>query len=786
MGLLRALWETLRLSDQDKDDLWEDNRVFYVAGEAIHVPGADALRKQADNAFARKQRAKYGQLYYRDIFEPEEIQKFQDAIARASQIGVQVVSPDETLLTRPSNPQRLCTKIMKNATGGKCHCAIPDSDIVTNKVRGVRIIPCFGGGIWTARIAVMVGDIHLADWILGPVRNGNVSDKEILDHICQQSISADDFLSSVRQVPVMNLDRFRDFCDSIHLTLEMLSKSAYRGERQYRLIRDLKETEEKLNWAFDDMELLIEERTRDLRAEITERKFIEKDLQKSEQRFRDIVDCASDWFWEIGTDYRIIHISPNGLDLLGVKSEDVVGKTFVQIIDRAELKKNIHRWRRYEEDLKARRPFQDCKLTLLDAHGELCTFRLSGKPVFDDDGLFEGYRGAAHNVTEEVRAAEELKRAKELAEQANAAKSDFLAKMSHELRTPLNAIIGITELLEEEALEDGNDETIEPLTRVLNAGRHLLALINDVLDISKIEAGRMDLVPERFSIGHFMEDLFTTAEPLAAKGENSFTLEKDTEHLGTMVADPMRLKQVLLNLLSNACKFTSKGNVILTAERVTIQKKDWIQFHVSDTGIGLKPDQIDNLFQDFSQADIDIVRKYGGTGLGLTISRKFCNMMGGDIRVSSRFGEGSTFTVELPVTPPVAEETPSSGRVAHGWSKKILIVSNDPETQETVERTLIREGFETIVVEAAVEGVQIAREKLPMAMIVDTRLPDLSGWDVLSIIKGDPRINLPIIMMSNAGNMAKSLDLGADDFLIQPIDRSNLLHLVEKLELGQE
>ncbi|HSP07411.1 MAG TPA: ATP-binding protein, partial [Acidobacteriota bacterium] len=235
-----------------------------------------------------------------------------------------------------------------------------------------------------------------------------------------------------------------------------------------------------------------------------------------------------------------------------------------------------------------------------------------------------------------------------LAEEANRTKSQFLANMSHELRTPLNAIIGYSEMLQEEILDLGHDDLIPDLKRIQTAGRHLLALINDILDLSKIEAGRMELFLETFNMPFLLEEVVTTVRPLMKKNNNTMEY-KFGENLGSMYADMTRIRQVLFNLLSNASKFTKDGIVTLTVDRTPVNGADWMVFRVSDSGIGMTAEQLGKLFQAFSQADPTIARRYGGTGLGLVISLRFCQMMGGDIDVDSEPGKGTTFTVKIPV-----------------------------------------------------------------------------------------------------------------------------------------
>src|SRR5262249_10339410 len=293
---------------------------------------------------------------------------------------------------------------------------------------------------------------------------------------------------------------------------------------------------------------------------------------------------------------------------------------------------------------------------------------------------------------ENVRLFDEIQDKSRQLEVASKHKSQFLASMSHELRTPLNAIIGVTEMLREDARDFRRDNEIEPLDRVLRAARHLLALINDVLDLSKIEAGRMELHLESFPLKPLIEDVAKTIEPMAAKNGNRVVVDCPPD-LGSVHADQIRFRQALLNLASNAGKFTEDGSVTIAAQPQRRDGRDWVTIAVTDTGIGMSEEQMGRLFQEFSQADSSTTRKYGGTGLGLAISRHFCRMMGGDITAQSSPGEGSTFTITLPrivqdgATPALEARAQSSHPIdEEAEDPLILVVDDDATARSLVER----------------------------------------------------------------------------------------------------
>jgi signal transduction histidine kinase/CheY-like chemotaxis protein len=367
-------------------------------------------------------------------------------------------------------------------------------------------------------------------------------------------------------------------------------------------------------------------------------------------------------------------------------------------------------------------------------------------------------------------------------EVADRHKSEFLANMSHELRTPLNAIIGYSEMLQEDAADLGAEQFTDDLKKINAAGKHLLELINAVLDLSKIEAGKMELYLETFDVAALVRDIAAVIQPLAAKNANRLEVHCP-DAIGTMRADMTKVRQALFNLLSNACKFTERGTISLTVAPEAADDAGWMVFSVRDTGIGMTPEQLERLFQAFSQADAATTRRFGGTGLGLALSRRLCRMMGGDVTVESEVGRGSVFTIRLParvadapeesVAPAAAERVPVAGTV--------LVIDDEPAVRDLMQRFLTKEGFRVATAQSGEEGVRRARELSPDAITLDVMMPGMDGWAVLSALKADPDVaDIPVVMLTIIDDKNLGYALGASDYLTKPIDRERLVTVLHK------
>ena len=413
-----------------------------------------------------------------------------------------------------------------------------------------------------------------------------------------------------------------------------------------------------------------------------------------------------------------------------------------------------------------------------------------------------------HELKQEIayrRLAEEsLVVAKEEAEAAARVKSDFIANISHEFRTPLNAILGYCEILQYELKKLGREDFCDDLKSIESSGNHLLVLLNDILDLSKIQAGMIEVNLETFPVKALVEDVMATIRPLARKNHNTLNVTYQST-VDSMFSDQARLRQVLLNLLSNACKFTENGVITLKVSGKGEQGTEGVVFAVSDTGIGIRPEMISSLFHEFTQGEPATTRKYGGTGLGLAISRRLCQILGGDIEVSSELGKGSVFTVEVPadatqasapsaqdpetasLKETVEESSPapesldpisvrdkektdaSFGSLGNGI--RVLAVDDDPTIRDLIQRFLEKAGFVVDTAESGMQGLRKAKETRPDVITLDVMMPEMDGWSVLAQLKSDPSLaSIPVMMLTMLDEREKAIQSGAAEFMTKPVD----------------
>ena len=516
-------------------------------------------------------------------------------------------------------------------------------------------------------------------------------------------------------------------------------------------------------------------------GDVTERVELEAALNSTRDQLQEAIESMSEGFVIFDADDRLLLCNSRYRDYFlagaGEGVADLVspGTSFEAIIRGAfnrgmfpDAGDDEEAWVDYR--LSRRREVDEQKLELLQNTGmwlQINEHRTS------DGGLVALYT----DVTEIKQREADLRDANAQAEAATAAKSQFLANMSHELRTPLNAIIGITEMLAEDAHDDGLDDLFEPLERIGRAGSHLLHLINEILDLSKIEAGRMELIEEDVELGALLSDVAATAETLATANRNEFSIVS-VDDLPLVRGDTTRVRQIMLNLLSNACKFTEDGSVEVRATVAEGTDGPEFRFAVSDSGIGISDEQVGRLFQDFAQADSSMSRRFGGTGLGLAISRRLARLMGGEITVESEVGEGSTFALQLPcrdrgTATPAARAAEPGALTGDGMT--VLVIDDDATSRDLIRRVLAGEGFDVVSAASGDDGLERAKMLRPSLITLDVVMPGTDGWEVLRELKADPELaDIPVLMLSIVDEPAKGFALGASDYLAKPVRRDDL------------
>ena len=513
-------------------------------------------------------------------------------------------------------------------------------------------------------------------------------------------------------------------------------------------------------------------------TDVTERVRRDEALLRGERRYESLVKASAAIVWTTPDSGEFGGGQPDWAAFTGQTPEAYTGLGWLDAIHPDDRTEAGERW----AAATASRSIYTVEYRLGRHDGEWRWMSVRAVPVLADNGDVAEWVGTHTDITARKLADEALQRARDEAEDANRAKSQFIANMSHELRTPLSAVIGYTEMLEEELEELDEPHLLEDLRKINSNARHLLSLISDVLDISKIEANRMTVYAEDADVAELVRGVASTVESLVQKKHNTLKLELG-EGLGTMHQDQVKIRQCLFNLLGNAAKFTENGTLTLRAVREVDPDgdgRDWLRFSVSDTGIGMTPEQLERLFTRFSQADESTTRRFGGTGLGLAISRAFVEMLGGTVEVESREGEGSTFHARLPAQFQDTAE-PADGQPVEGdGTNSVLVIDDDPAVRDLMTRFLKREGFSVRTAADGRTGLAMARASRPRVILLDVMMPQMDGWSVLASIKADNDLaDIPVVMVSFVNEPSLAAALGASDYLIKPVEWAELRRVMD-------
>ena len=494
-----------------------------------------------------------------------------------------------------------------------------------------------------------------------------------------------------------------------------------------------------------------------------------------------LADVADDMFARMHDGVLIL----DGMGIIkhaNFSAREMLGLGFAEIPER--------KISQYFSDYPASMAFSNYEMTLLKEK-DASVYSVTQAPT--EYGKREsGKLVILRNISEEKKTEKEIRkmnldlaRARDEALESSKLKSQFLANMSHELRTPLNAVIGYSEIIQEEATDLAQEQIADDADKINRAGKHLLSLINDILDLSKIEAGKMDVYIETINLNELLQDVVITAQPLMKKNNNTF--EANTSNVsGLIESDHIKVRQILFNLVSNASKFTKNGTVSLDVSILESATTSNLQLKVSDTGIGMTAAQLEKLYSAFSQADPSTTRQYGGTGLGMAITRHFVELLNGHIDVTSEPEIGTEFIVTLPITYTRATlEQNADNAITHradnDTTVKVLVVDDDEPTRELIARYLSGEGFTVLMAENGTQAIEQTLNNRPDLITLDVMMPGKDGWTVLNQLKSDPRItDIPVIMMSMVDNQTLGYALGASEYLVKPVNRQKLVNIVRR------
>jgi PAS domain S-box-containing protein len=694
-----------------------------------------------------------GDFKLTDIYDISQLQKIQDSFSATHNVACVITDPEGVPITKPSNFSPVC-KMVRTSKKGQELCRASDKSIgqkAKNALKPISVV-CSNCGFVDAGAPIIVGGKHVATWMVGQNVAGLSSELKIKDLAKTVNLNPEKLSEAYQKIKFINPAQFDHVVEFLWLLAKEISALAYNNLK--------------------------------LAKDVEERKQIENALRESEELYRQLVQTSPDGIALVDVEGNILYASPKSKQLFGFSEDEPSdGNNIFDFIHPDDIEKA--RLAVSKVILMQQSFANNYKLVRSDKTEFIA--EINSAPIKDYQGKTKGFISIIRDITERKKVEEELIMAKNKAEESDRLKSAFLANMSHEIRTPMNGILGFASLLNEDDLTP--EQRIE-YTQIINEnGTMLLHLIDDILDIAKIEAGQLTIHEKPCFLNQILYDEYILFKKFIENNkDNNIKLvlklsEFELDH--QVYLDAARLKQVISNLISNAIKFTEKGSIEFG---YVVESPANLKFYVKDTGIGLPPDKFDVIFDRFRQADETNSRKYGGTGLGLTISNNLVKLMGGKMWVDSEIGVGSTFYFVLPYKPIPNQKVPrqiiteNSSKRTFQWNNITILVAEDEPANFRYMHEILKNTMANIIhAKNGKEAIHLCKNNKIDIVLMDIKMPEMNGFDATQEIK-KYRSDLPVIAQTAYAmedERIKCLASGCDEYLPKPIDQNKLLNLID-------